>query len=135
MQRWETQDKFCISRDLSNTAYCHRRALQQNTSFVLKFETPGGWQLGNPVAIRCNAATARTMSPPQPSGDVGQTRDGRLTFQEMTSLVPLPDRLESGNTIKRFMSRRKAWRIGDDVPLLPNTLAYGGCKRSLRSLT
>lgn len=68
------------------------------------------------------------MSPLPRLDEAGQTQDGRLTFQEAMRIAPLPDRHESGKIIKRFMSQRKPWAIGDNVPLIPDTLAYGGRK-------
>ncbi|RYP29437.1 hypothetical protein DL767_006706 [Monosporascus sp. MG133] len=55
-----------------------------------------------------------------------EAQDGRLIFQEMMRMVPLPDRNDSGNTIKRYMSERAAWISVSDVPFLQGAMAYGG---------
>ncbi|KAI2629539.1 Thioesterase/thiol ester dehydrase-isomerase [Hypoxylon sp. NC1633] len=61
----------------------------------------------------------------------------RLTFQEIMSLSPLPDEIEAGKTIKRYMSQRAAWCPTADVSIASEKsfweknlqgkqLAYGG---------
>ncbi|OTA86716.1 hypothetical protein M434DRAFT_81915 [Hypoxylon sp. CO27-5] len=45
----------------------------------------------------------------------------RLTFQEIMSLTPLPDEIENGNVVKRYMSQRKAWFPEGDVPIASET--------------
>ncbi|KAI4864763.1 hypothetical protein F4820DRAFT_324282 [Hypoxylon rubiginosum] len=39
---------------------------------------------------------------------------GRLIFQEVMSLVPLPSKAENGST-KRYMSQRRAWSPESDI--------------------
>ncbi|KAI1414774.1 Thioesterase/thiol ester dehydrase-isomerase [Hypoxylon sp. FL1857] len=41
----------------------------------------------------------------------------RLTFQEIMSLALLPDEIENGKVVKRYMSRRQAWFPEGDVPI------------------
>ncbi|ORY62462.1 thioesterase-like superfamily-domain-containing protein [Pseudomassariella vexata] len=43
--------------------------------------------------------------------------DRRLTFQEALSIMPIPDRVVDGHTIKRYMSLRSAWFPGIDLPV------------------
>ncbi|KAI5866485.1 Thioesterase/thiol ester dehydrase-isomerase [Durotheca rogersii] len=43
--------------------------------------------------------------------------DGRLTFQELMPLVPLPDGVGNGKATKRYMSQRKAWFPKGDVAI------------------
>ena len=129
VQRLGTHDKFCIWGDPFKCGIIQSQSSAAGPWFGP--EVPRGWAGGSWSVLpryHCNAATTHKMSPPPPSGEAGQAYDGRLTFQQMTRLIPLPDRLESGATIKRFMSARKPWAIGDDVPLIPGTLAYGARK-------
>lgn len=65
---------------------------------------------------------------------------GRLTFQEVMSLVLLPSQVDGGST-KRYMSQRRAWSPESDILIasgkldpakqtyhkhLKNKVAYGG---------
>ncbi|KAI0456416.1 thioesterase-like superfamily-domain-containing protein [Xylaria acuta] len=59
---------------------------------------------------------------------------GRLTCQEALSLMSLPDKFVDGQTIKRYMSRRRAWLTGHEFIALAKEVgpsdfkpgAYGG---------
>lgn len=43
--------------------------------------------------------------------------DGRLSFQEIMSLASLPDQIENGKIVKRYMSQRRAWCPGESIPV------------------
>ncbi|KAI5923573.1 thioesterase-like superfamily-domain-containing protein [Camillea tinctor] len=60
------------------------------------------------------------------------TTDGRLTFQEAMSLIPLSDKVDGdGKVVKRYMGRRRPWVPGSDLPggrppISLEAAAYGG---------
>lgn len=56
------------------------------------------------------------------------TPDKRLTFQEVMSLIPLPNKAESGNTTKRYMSQRRAWSPEGDIPIASGKTSHGQFK-------
>ncbi|TRX88879.1 hypothetical protein FHL15_010222 [Xylaria flabelliformis] len=53
-----------------------------------------------------------------PSAEDVRKGHGRLTCQEALSLTLLPDKLVEGQSIKRYMSRRKAWLTGHEFAAL-----------------
>ncbi|KAI1383403.1 Thioesterase/thiol ester dehydrase-isomerase [Hypoxylon trugodes] len=46
----------------------------------------------------------------------------RLSPQELMSLAPLPDKIENGKIVKRYMSQRKAWSPNGDVLIASETI-------------
>ncbi|KAI0188314.1 acyl-thioesterase [Xylaria flabelliformis] len=53
-----------------------------------------------------------------PSAEDVRKGHGRLTCQEALSLISLPDKIIEGRSIKRYMSRRKAWLTGHEFVAL-----------------
>lgn len=57
----------------------------------------------------------------------------RLTFQEIMSLAPLPDKIENDKTVKQFISQRAAWCPEADVQIASEQ-AYVGPVRSNKNV-
>ncbi|KAI0846777.1 Thioesterase/thiol ester dehydrase-isomerase [Daldinia vernicosa] len=52
----------------------------------------------------------------------------RLPAQEVFRLVALPDEVEHGKIVKRYMSQRSAWHPEGDVSIASETTVYSGSK-------
>ncbi|KAI0198071.1 Thioesterase/thiol ester dehydrase-isomerase [Astrocystis sublimbata] len=61
-----------------------------------------------------------------PTAEAVRTGHGRLPFQEAMSLISLPDRHADGQTIKRYMSRRRPGLPGNEIIILAEKTKIAG---------